>query len=109
MPSTEQSKHDSSGVIRSGLTFAAQHRLPKLPIPDLEGTCRRYLETLLPLQSAKEHYDTVKAVKEFLGSTGPQLQDRLKRYAEGKPSYIEQFCMTHTSTPQPSTYRYQVS
>lgn len=77
---------------KPGVTFAAQDSLPKLPIPDLEATCSRYLEALEPLQNSREHRDTQRAVKEFLRGEGPELQERLKKYSSGKSSYIEQFC-----------------
>ena len=77
---------------RSGATFAAQENLPKLPIPDLDATCKRYLEALEPLQSSREHRDTEHAVRDFLRAEGPELQDKLNKYATGKSSYIEQFC-----------------
>ena len=75
-----------------GITFAAQDKLPKLPIPDLQSTCDKYLEALRPLQSAREQAETQHAVREFLKTDGPDLQDKLKKYAQGKTSYIEQFC-----------------
>lgn len=74
-----------------GITFAAQDKLPKLPIPELEKTCEKYLAALRPLQSPREHAETKHAVREFLKSEGPELQEKLKKYAEGKSSYIEQF------------------
>ncbi|KAK4505270.1 hypothetical protein PRZ48_003233 [Zasmidium cellare] len=74
-----------------GITFAAQDKLPKLPIPDLEATCKRYLASLYPLQNAREHSETERAVHEFLRTDGPDLQEKLKTYSEGKSSYIEQF------------------
>ena len=77
---------------KPGVTFAAQDSLPKLPIPDLDATCKRYLEALEPLQSSREHRDTETAVREFQRAEGPELQERLKKYATGKSSYIEQFC-----------------
>lgn len=77
---------------KHGITFAAQDTLPKLPIPDLDGTCKKYLDALKPLQNKREQEDTAIAVKEFLKSDGPELQSRLKKYATGKTSYIEQFC-----------------
>ena len=77
---------------RSGITFASQEKLPKLPIPELESTCRKYIEALKPLQSRREQAETATAVQEFLKSEGPELQERLKKYATGKTSYIEQFC-----------------
>ncbi|KAL3708025.1 carnitine O-acetyltransferase yat1 [Talaromyces marneffei ATCC 18224] len=76
---------------KKGITFANQDLLPKLPIPDLESTCRKYLESLAPLQSPREHEDTRAAVHEFLKTDGPELQERLKKYASSKTSYIEQF------------------
>lgn len=78
--------------MKQGITYAAQDNLPRLPIPDLESTCKRYIEALQPLQTPKEHEDTSVAVREFLSSDGPYLQEKLMKYADGKPSYVEQFC-----------------
>lgn len=77
---------------KPGITFAAQEKLPKLPIPDLEPTLKKYLTSLDPLQTAREHQDSERACDEFLRTDGPGLQDKLKQYATGKSSYIEQFC-----------------
>lgn len=77
---------------KGGVTFAQQDKLPKLPIPDLEKTCERYLKALKPLQPPREHGETRHAVQEFLNGEGPELNEKLKRYAEGRTSYIEQFC-----------------
>ena len=77
---------------KPGITFAAQDRLPKLPIPELEDTCRQYVESLRLLQSEREHEDTAAAVQDFLRAEGPVLQERLRKYSTGKSSYIEQFC-----------------
>ena len=74
-----------------GITFGAQDKLPKLPIPDLEQTVKRYLNALRPLQSSREHGDTEQAVDEFLRNDGPELQEKLQTYAQSKTSYIEQF------------------
>lgn len=78
--------------VEHGITFAAQDKLPKLPIPDLDSSLSKYLAALKPLQSPREHGETQQAVEEFLRAEGPELQERLKRYATGKTSYIEQFC-----------------
>lgn len=75
-----------------GITFAGQDSLPKLPIPDLDHTCRAYLTALKPLQGTREHAETKHAVQEFLKQDGPGLQEKLQQYAVGKTSYIEQFC-----------------
>lgn len=77
---------------KPGITFAAQDKLPKLPIPELESSMSKYLASLKPLQSPREHAETQQAVDEFLKAEGPELQEKLKKYAAGKTSYIEQFC-----------------
>lgn len=77
---------------KPGITFAAQEKLPKLPIPDLEPTLKKYLASLDPLQTAREHNDSQRACDEFLRTDGPGLQNKLKEYSAGKSSYIEQFC-----------------
>ncbi|KAI5841807.1 Choline/Carnitine o-acyltransferase-domain-containing protein [Morchella snyderi] len=75
----------------AGSTFAYQDGLPKLPIPELADTCRKYLDAVRPLQTDREHRETKAAVREFLKTDGPELHERLKKYANGKSSYIEQF------------------
>ncbi|KIK90875.1 hypothetical protein PAXRUDRAFT_831305 [Paxillus rubicundulus Ve08.2h10] len=74
-----------------GRTFANQDALPKLPIPSLEDTCKRYLTALSGLQDDQEHAATVRAVQSFLEGEGPALQKRLKQWAAGRASYIEDF------------------
>lgn len=81
-----------NGQSKPGITFAAQDRLPNLPIPELESSLTKYLNALTPLQSAKEHQDTEAAIKDFLRIDGPKLQEKLKDYAKGRANYIEQFC-----------------
>ncbi|KAI4275353.1 MAG: hypothetical protein LQ337_003298 [Flavoplaca oasis] len=76
---------------KPGITYAAQDKLPKLPIPELEDTCRKFQAVLAPLQNQREQDETAAAVQDFLKTDGPELQARLKRYATGKTSYIEQF------------------
>lgn len=77
---------------KTGLTFSHQDALPKLPIPSLEDTCKRYLESLSALQTPREQIESKAAVQDFLKSDGPVLQEKLKNYATSKTSYIEQFC-----------------
>ena len=86
-------------AVEGGITFAHQDKLKKLPIPELEGTCKKYLAALKPLQSSREHSETKHAVQEFLRSDGVELQEKLKKYAEERTSYIEQFCMFCCSAP----------
>ena len=75
----------------AGKTFAGQDNLPKLPIPKLEDTCKRYLQCLQPLQEPDDHEQTKKVVEDFLQKDGPKLHANLQEYAKNKPSYISEF------------------
>ncbi|KAI0294234.1 acyltransferase ChoActase/COT/CPT [Multifurca ochricompacta] len=72
-------------------TWAHQGQLPKLPIPPLEDTCRRYLTALKALQDEREHENTKRAVDAFLRGDGLRAQELLIEYSEKKDSYIEDF------------------
>lgn len=65
--------------------------LPRLPIPSLDATCQRYLNSLQGLQSAQEHNQTKNAVDFFKNNEGPILDKKLREYANDKYSYIEEF------------------
>lgn len=73
---------------QEGKTFARQHELPKLPIPSLEETCRRYLRSLEGLQDPRDHEETKRAVEEFLHGEGPHIQERLLEWAKDKARYV---------------------
>ncbi|KAJ7494310.1 acyltransferase ChoActase/COT/CPT [Mycena galericulata] len=85
------SKTDSAKAGVAKRTFAGQDKLPRLPIPPLEDTCRRYLGALKALQNEHEHAQTTAAVKEFLEKDGPNIQEVLVKWAENRASYIEEF------------------
>lgn len=75
-----------------GRTLAYQDKLPKLPIPLLEDTCRRYLKALEALQDEREHAQTKEAVKDFLENDGPKIQEKLKEWA-GQKARCMIFCV----------------
>jgi carnitine O-acetyltransferase len=77
---------------RPGIAKKYPAFLPKLPVPPLEDTCRRYLQALEGLQDDPEHTKTKAAVNEFLTSgEGAEWQAKLEKYDEGVDSYIEEF------------------
>jgi carnitine O-acetyltransferase len=76
---------------KQGVTFAGQDKLPKLPIPDLDSTLKKYLEALSALQTSREQDESKAASQDFLEGEGKELQDKLKKYSSDKSSYIEQF------------------
>ena len=58
--------------------------LPRLPVPSLEETSKRYLKSVHALLSPSEYENTEKAVAEFIkpGSFGQELQKRLQARRE---------------------------
>ncbi|RCI10685.1 hypothetical protein L249_5389 [Ophiocordyceps polyrhachis-furcata BCC 54312] len=56
-----------------------QDSLPRLPIPTLEETAKRYLKSLHPLLSKAEYENSQQAVADFMkpGGIGSRLQERL--------------------------------
>lgn len=89
----------SWGHHESGVTFAAQQKLPKQPLPSLESSCKRYLDALKPLQSSQEQEASSAAVQSFLHGEGPILQAQLKEYDDSHPNWFEHYCepLWHTS------------
>lgn len=79
----------------SGVTFAAQHKLPKLPLPSLESSCKRYLQALKPLQSIQEQEASAAAVRNFVCDEGLVLQAQLREYDASHANYFEHFCEHH--------------
>lgn len=64
--------------------FRFEESLPKLPVPSLEETSRRYLKSLHPLLTKEEYSASEKAVAAFNkpGSLGQKLQERLIKKAQ---------------------------
>lgn len=68
-------KEDAS----KGPMLRFEDSLPRLPVPSLEETAKRYLKSLHPLLSKDEYAQSSKLVDEFLqpGGQGEKLQERL--------------------------------
>lgn len=58
-------------------TLHFQASLPRLPIPKLEDTCRRYLNAQKPLLNDKELQYTSSCISKFLANEGQSLQKQL--------------------------------
>ncbi|XP_073994730.1 carnitine palmitoyltransferase 2 [Rhodnius prolixus] len=71
-------------------TLHFQKSLPRLPIPELEDSCKRYICAQQPLVDDTEMTQIVKNVNKMLKSDGPPLQKELKAIdaANRHTSYI---------------------
>ncbi|MGK4596295.1 choline/carnitine O-acyltransferase [Amycolatopsis sp. w19] len=76
-------------------TFGNEDSLPRVPVPSLEDTCRRFLEWCSPLLTPGELAETEGAVTEFLaeGSSAHELQSALEAYdkREDVRSWLDTF------------------
>lgn len=52
-------------------TYHYQDSLPRLPIPKLEDTCRRYLDSQKPLLTPDDYEITKKYTEKFKSQEGP--------------------------------------
>jgi len=64
--------------------------LPKLPIPELAETLKKYLLCIQPIVSNDQYERTRQLVDEFKkpGGTGEELQKRLLAYAETTDNWV---------------------
>eukprot|EP01100_Stratorugosa_tubuloviscum_P009324 TRINITY_DN38_c4_g2_i1.p1 TRINITY_DN38_c4_g2~~TRINITY_DN38_c4_g2_i1.p1 ORF type:complete len:729 (+),score=362.80 TRINITY_DN38_c4_g2_i1:56-2188(+) len=72
--------------------YELQDALPKLPIPSLEQTCRKFLASVKPILNEEEYEKTEKSVHDFFKGPGPILQHALKQYAKTQPiNWLEEW------------------
>jgi len=62
-----------------GAMLRFEESLPRLPVPTLEETAKRYIKSVHPILSTSEYESTSKAVQDFIkpGGQGETLQKRL--------------------------------
>ncbi|KAL0268846.1 UNVERIFIED_CONTAM: hypothetical protein PYX00_010655 [Menopon gallinae] len=60
-------------------TLHFQKSLPRLPVPQIEKTCDRYLAALKPILTDNEYNDTEKLVKYFKANEGKNIHEELVR------------------------------
>ncbi|XP_054686399.1 carnitine O-palmitoyltransferase 1, muscle isoform isoform X2 [Grus americana] len=63
--------------VRKPLLYSFQTSLPKLPVPSVEATITRYLESVRPLMDDEKYSRMEALAKEFKEKTAPRLQKYL--------------------------------
>ncbi|KOG97309.1 carnitine O-acetyltransferase CAT2 [Saccharomyces eubayanus] len=75
-----------------GATFAKQQDLPSLPVPELNSTLDKYLQTIRPFCNDVETFERQQLLcKDFLENMGPVLQNRLMEYSSDKRNWMSKF------------------
>ncbi|RUS69518.1 hypothetical protein EGW08_022718 [Elysia chlorotica] len=71
-----------------GRTFSVQTSLPRLPVPALEQTLNRYLDTCRPLLDDQQFKTTSELVQKFKEKEGPELQKLLEERATKHTNWL---------------------
>lgn len=75
-----------------GPTFAAQPKLPRFPLPELEQTLRKLRESLKPIAHSAQEYDAaVTKIDEFARGLAPKLHERLSNRRDGSDHWLEEW------------------
>ena len=78
-------------IINSGKkmpTFGADELLPSMPLPSLEKTLNKYLESTKPFVNDNEYKATEKVVEEFKNGIGSTLQHLLEQKAKRERNWV---------------------
>ncbi|XP_040452496.1 carnitine O-palmitoyltransferase 1, muscle isoform [Falco naumanni] len=89
--------------IRKPLLYSFQTSLPKLPVPPVEATITRYLESVRPLMDDEKYSKMEALAKEFKEKTAPRLQKYLILKSWWTTNYVsdwwEQYIYLHGRSP----------
>ncbi|XP_051916022.1 carnitine O-palmitoyltransferase 1, liver isoform isoform X1 [Hippocampus zosterae] len=73
---------------RKPMLYSFQNSLPRLPVPSVKDTCRRYLESVRPLMDDEQFKRMKGLAKDFELNLGPRLQWYLKLKSWWASNYV---------------------
>ncbi|XP_077425137.1 carnitine O-palmitoyltransferase 1, liver isoform isoform X1 [Vanacampus margaritifer] len=73
---------------RKPMLYSFQNSLPRLPVPPVKDTCRRYLESVRPLMDDEQFQRMKGLAKDFEMNLGPRLQWYLKLKSWWTSNYV---------------------
>ena len=85
--------------------YSNQGSLPRLPVPKLEDTCKRFLDSVRPVLSSEDFDAFTKLVDGFRKKEGPKLQRYLTLKSWLTPNYVRR----RTLSRQDATFQGQGS
>jgi carnitine O-acetyltransferase len=96
MPQSQQQRNRTSSATEANSSpkplYASQHLLPHLPVPSLNSTFHKYLETLQPHLDSASFDRNSSHIKNFLQSPlSSTLQARLEARASEKESWLSEW------------------
>ncbi|XP_034445095.1 carnitine O-palmitoyltransferase 1, liver isoform isoform X1 [Hippoglossus hippoglossus] len=73
---------------RKPMLYSFQNSLPRLPVPSIKDTCRRYLESVRPLMDDEQYNRMKDLAKDFEENLGPRLQWYVKLKSWWTSNYV---------------------
>ncbi|XP_062402575.1 carnitine O-palmitoyltransferase 1, liver isoform isoform X2 [Sardina pilchardus] len=73
---------------RKPMLYSFQNALPRLPVPSVKGTMRRYLDSVRPLMDDEKYKRMEGLAKDFEKNLGPRLQWYLKLKSWWASNYV---------------------
>lgn len=88
-------------------TFCYDEDRPRLPLPKLDHTLKRYLESLKPFGTAEELENTKKIIETFRKGVGAKLQTILEEKAAKEKNWVSMCAceLSSTGALQHTTHR----
>ncbi|XP_071812647.1 peroxisomal carnitine O-octanoyltransferase-like isoform X3 [Apostichopus japonicus] len=80
-----------SGHLLKEKTFQYDENLPSLPVPSLDSTLHKYLDSVKPLVTDEEFAETKKIVDEFGRGIGQKLHQRLLEKSKREKNWVEKW------------------
>lgn len=72
-------------------TFSFDNNLPSLPLPDLDKTLKKYLDSVKPFLTELEFLQTTKKLENFRNGIGKQLHFHLLEKAKNERNWVRKF------------------
>ena len=77
-------------------TFMYDDQLPSLPVPSLEKTLSKYVESTKPFVASTEEYlNTEKKVNQFKNGIGEKLDFHLREKARKERNWLEKYWLDY--------------
>ncbi|KAM7414255.1 hypothetical protein PAMA_019193 [Pampus argenteus] len=73
---------------RKPMLYSFQNSLPRLPVPSINDTCTRYLESVRPLMDDEQYEQMKELTKDFEKNLGPRLQWYVKLKSWWTSNYV---------------------
>jgi hypothetical protein len=76
-------------------TFSHDNLLQSLPLPPLDATLSKYLESTIPFTNTIEYLNTERIVNQFRANLGPKLDFYLREKSKKERNWLEKYWLDY--------------